>query len=464
VNKKRNYSGHVEGSILGSIYRMGLPSMIGFAASNVYDIVDIFWLSRLGVDPPAAVTFFFAFYWVISSANLIAGTGSVAVISQNFGAGDHGLTETSIKETFALKAMLGILFGAAGLVFLRPVLRLLGAEGQVLEMAVDYGTVQLVAMAFPFCAYTVYTAFRGIGNPKWAMALQIASILLNIVLDPFLIFGWWIFPEMGVVGAAWASILGFAFSVVAGLVLLYSGILNVRLHFASRVRMSYRNMMKILRIGLPSGISATSFSLSRSVVMGLVAVYGTEVVAAYGIGNRISAFGIMAIVGLSLGISALIGQILGAEDRDRAWKTGNRSILLSTAVMILFGAFCFFGADLLIGVFFEAASGDQSGLVHRAGVILLKVFAFSFPFIGIFITVEQVFTGAGKNVPAMMFNVGSNWILEIPLIVLLARLTAMGELGVWVAMTLSAAIGTLAFLWYYRRKTWLGHRVRSLAP
>ncbi|MCK4656731.1 MAG: polysaccharide biosynthesis C-terminal domain-containing protein, partial [candidate division Zixibacteria bacterium] len=261
--KNQNYSGHTEGSIIKSIYRMGLPSMIGFAAANIYDIIDIFWLSRLGVGPPAALTFFFAFYWVISSANMIAGTGSVAMISQKFGSGDLDLTEASIKETFVLKALLAIAVGAIGYVLLRPVLLLLGAEGTVLEMAVDYGTVMLAAMAFPFCAYTVYTALRGIGNPKWAMALMLSSIALNTILDPFLIFGWWIFPEMGIVGAAWASIIGYAFSVIAGLALLYSGVLNVKLHLVSKVKMSYRNILKIMQIGFPSGIGAVSFSLSR---------------------------------------------------------------------------------------------------------------------------------------------------------------------------------------------------------
>jgi putative MATE family efflux protein len=459
MGKDRNYSGHTEGSIIGNIRRMGLPSMIGFAAANIYDLIDIFWLSRLGVGPPAAVTFFFAFYWVISSANMRAGTGSVAIISQHFGSGDLDLTGASIKETLVLKALLAMAVGAIGYILLRPVLLILGAEGVVLEMAVDYGTVMLGAMVFPFCAFTIYTALRGIGNPKWAMALQLSSIAINMILDPLLIFGWWIFPELGVAGAALASIIGYAFSVIGGLALLYSGVLNVKLHLAAKVKMSFRNIAKIMQIGFPSGIGSISFSLSRSVVMGLVAVYGTEVVAAYGIGNRISAFGIMAVVGLGLGVSALIGQILGAGDKDRAWRTGNQSILLSAALMLLFSVICFFGADFLLNLFFKATAGDQSGKVHEAGVILLRISAFAFPFIGMFIAIEEVFTGAGKNVPAMVFNIGGNWILEIPLILLLARAVGLAEIGVWVAMTLSAATGTLAFLWYYRRKTWLEHRI-----
>jgi Na+-driven multidrug efflux pump len=169
----------------------------------------------------------------------------------------------------------------------------------------------------------------------------------------------------------------------------------------------------------------------------------------------------MAIVGLGLGVSALIGQMLGAENRERAWETANRSILLSAAIMALFGIVCFFGADLLMDLFFEETSDLQSRMVHQTGVILLRIFAFSFPFIGIFIAMEEIFTGAGQNVPAMLFNIGSNWILEIPLILFLARVAGLAEIGVWVAIALTSLIGTSAFFWYYRRRTWLGRRVKS---
>ena len=121
-----------------------------------------------------------------------------------------------------------------------------------------------------------------------------------------------------------------------------------------------------------------------------------------------------------------------------------------------------FGADNLMRVFFEASGGEQSARVHEAGVILLKVFAFSFPFIGLFITIEQVFCGAGKNVPGMVLSIVGNWVLEIPLILLLAHVFNMQEVGVWFGITISAAIGAFAFYWYYTRRTWLSHRVKSL--
>ncbi len=461
TTRKSAYRGFTEGSIFGAILRMGMPSLLGFAAANVYDIVDIFWLAKLGVNPPASITFFFAVYWVISSANLVAGTGSTSMISQYYGRNDPDMTEASIKETFLLKALLGIVFGAIGLAIQRPALSLLGAEGVVLEMATEYGVVQYAMLPFVFSAFTVYTAFRSIGNPKWAMALQLSSIAVNIILDPVLIFGWWIFPEMGIVGAAWASIIGYAFSVVIGLILLYSGVLNVQLHLTGKVRIAFSNMIRIMRIGLPAGISAGSWSLSRSIVMGFVAVYGTSVVAAYGIGNRVSAFGIMAIVGLGLGVSALIGQILGSERLERAYSTGNRSILLSMLIMTAFSLVVFFGAEQLMNLFFDESAGGAREAVHESGVLFLRIAAFAFPFIGVMITIEMVFSGAGKNVPPMVLSVLSNWVLEIPLILLFTDVVGMDELGVWIAMTFTAFIAAAGYYIYYRRKSWLYHRVRS---
>jgi len=458
--KKTNHT-FTDGSIFGAIFRMGMPSLLGFAAANIYDIVDMFWLAKLGVNQPAALTLFFAVYWVISSANMVAGTGSTSMISQYYGRNDHDMTETAIKETFLLKSMLAILFGVVGLIIQRFALRLLGAEGEVLEMAVDYGTVQYIMMVFPFCAFTVYTSFRSIGNPKWAMILQMTGIALNIILDPVLIFGWWIFPEMGIVGAAWASIIGYAFSVLGGLFLLYSGKLNVKLHIFGKIKVGFSNMMKIMLIGLPAGLSSFSFTISRSIIMGFVAAYGTSVVAAFGIGNRVAAFGIMAVVGLGLGVSALIGQTLGSEKTERAYSTGNRAILFSMLIMTIFGLFVFFGADFLMNLFFDESAGGAREAVHAAGVLFLKISALAFPFIGAVITIEMVFSGAGKNVPPMVMNVIANWIIEIPLIIILTQVVDMQELGVWIAMTLSGFMGAVVYYTYYRRKSWLYHRVKS---
>ncbi|GAI17630.1 unnamed protein product [marine sediment metagenome] len=279
--------------------------MIGFAALNIYDIVDMFWVAKLGAEPVAAITIFSSFYWVISSANQIAGTGSVAVISRRYGEKNYPETERAIKDTILLKWMLAIFFGSIGFFLIDKILVLLGAKGDVVNMGIRYGKVQFLGLGFAFSTFTIYTALRSIGNPNIAMAIMLGSTGLNLILDPFLIFGWWFFPKLGVVGAAVASVISFSTAFFTGLLVFFSGKCNVTLHLKSRVRLKVKSLLQIIRIGLPTGINNISFSFARLIIMPLVAVFGTGVVAIYGIGMRISSLGIMVIVGMGLKVSGM---------------------------------------------------------------------------------------------------------------------------------------------------------------
>jgi putative MATE family efflux protein len=440
---------HTEGSVIGSIFRMGIPSMIGFAALNIYDIVDMFWVAKLGAEPVAAITIFSAFFWVISSANQIAGVGSVAVISRRYGEKNHPETERAIKDTIILKWVLAIFFGSIGFLLIDKILVLLGAKGEVVSMGISYGKVQFIGLGFAFSTFTIYTALRGIGNPNMAMGIMLGSTALNMILDPFFIFGWWFFPEMGVVGAAVASVISYTVAFCTGLVVFFSGKCNVPLHLKSRVKLKIKSLLKIMKIGLPLGINEISFSFARLVVMPLVAVFGTEVVAIYGMGMRISALGIMVIVGMGLGLSALIGQNLGARKIERAQKTADQASILAVGIMIFFAFVNLAFAPLIVKLFFRTPD------LLSLGITLLRIQAVAFPFLGLYIILEEVFAGAGDNVPAMIIGMIYSWMLEIPLILIFTKVFGLNQNGVWWAIVLATFIGSLIFYYWYRKGRWL---------
>lgn len=444
---------HTEGSIIKSIFRMGFPSMIGFAALNIYDIVDMFWVARLGAEPVAAITIFSAFYWVISAANQIAGTGSVAVISRRYGEKNYPETERAIKDTILLKWMLAIFFGSIGFFLIDKILVLLGARGEVLDLGIKYGKIQFLGLGFAFSTFTIYTALRGIGNPNMAMAIMLGSTGLNLILDPFFIFGWWFFPELGVVGAAVASVISFITAFSTGLFVFFSGKCNVGLHLKSQVSLKMKSMLKIMRIGLPTGINDISFSFARLVIMPLVAVFGTGVVAIYGVGMRVSALGIMVIVGLGLGLSALIGQNLGARKLDRAQKTANQASLFAVGIMAFFGLINFVFAPLIVKIFFQTPN------LVSLGTTLLRIQAIGFPLLGLYIILEMVFAGAGDNVPPMIIGMIYSWALEIPLILIFTRVFGFDQNGVWWAIVLATFVGSSIFYYWYRKGKWLKRAV-----
>jgi putative MATE family efflux protein len=450
---KRRIRDHTEGSIIGSILRMSLPSMIGFASANIYDIADMFWLAKLGAEQVAAVTIFMTFYWVIGATNQIAGTGSVALISRRYGEKDSPRTAAVIKETFILKWALAIFFGLLAYPFLDSILLLLGAEPEVAGLGIRYGKVQFLGLGFYFCAYSVYTALRSVGDPNKAMVIMVGGAACNMILDPFLIFGWWIFPPLGIVGAAVASVTSYAMVFFVGLYIFFAGKTNIRLRLKGEVGIRVKSFVEILSIGIPSGISSVSWSLSRVAIMPIIAVFGTPVVAIYGMGMRVSALGMMITVGLGLGVSSLIGHNLGARKYQRAKETARQSILLSMGIMGFFSVINLIFAPQIVWLFFKTPE------MLSLGTAILRILAICFPFVGLFIAMEEIYTGAGENKPAMVFSLVHSWVLEIPMALVLTKLFSVSQNGIWWAIAVGSISSALLFYLWFRRGGWLRKKV-----
>jgi putative MATE family efflux protein len=453
VEKKR--ADYTEGSVFYSILKMGLPSMFGFLSQHIYSMVDMFWVSRLphkeaGV---AAITFFGTILWFFFSFNELVGAGSVAIISRRYGEKEYDLTEKAIKETLILKLIFGLLFAAFGFAYAKEILHLVGAENEALALGTDYGRIMFVGMPIMYAVYSIYTAMRGVANPHIAMILMLVSNALNLVLDPVFIFGYWGLPALGVKGAAYASVLSYTLTFSFGLFLFYTGYTNVPLHPHGKEHFSLDSMWQIVKIGVPFWIGDMSFSGARLVITRMVAPFGTAVVAAYGVGNQVTALGITLLVGIGLGLSSLIGHNIGADKSDRAQKTADQAMLLGVGVMFVFGLVVFVFARDIMHLFFDA----DTTVAH--GNIMLKIFALGFPFIGAFIMMEQILMGAGLNTPTMIMNIIHSWLLEAVPIYFLTNHLGFGETAIWWTISAASVITAFAFYTYYRRDRWLTVKV-----
>jgi len=451
----RQLADYTDGSILGSILKMGIPSMLGFLSQNIYTLVDIWWVSKLeeGEAAVAALTFFGAILMFLFSFNQLVGPGSVAVISRRYGEKRYNSVEKAIKETLLLKLLIGFLFGVLGFYFAEDLLYMVGARGESLTMAVDYASIMFISLGLPFAMYSVFTALRSIANPQMSMILMVASNILNLVLDPILMFGWLGMPAMGIKGAAIASVISFAITFGVGLWILYAGRANVRLHLSGKEAISFPSMWRLLQIGFPAWIGSLSFSGSRLVIAPLVATFGTSVIAAYGVGMEITGFGIMVVVGIGLGLSSLIGHNLGQDKSERAKKTGNQAILLSLGIMVAFGVAIYFLAGKIMGLFFDSAET----VAH--GVTMLRILSLAFPALGVFLMVEEIHMGVGLNAPMMVFSIIHSWGLQVIPIVLAVTLFAGTPVAVWWIITISINLSTIAVFIYYLRGRWLVTRV-----
>lgn len=442
-----------EGSVIGAVMRMGLPSMIGFGVSSVYDIVDMLWVSRLPGAPVAALTFFFPFLWVITSVNQIAGSGSVAVISRRYGEKNIPGSEAAIKDAILLKLLLALVVGAIGYVLLEPGLRLIGATGMAWEQAVAYGRIYLVGLGASFSCWTIFTALRGVGDPNRAMALMIAGNVFNLLLDPLLIFGVGPFPRLGIQGAALATVIAYGATFATGLWIFYSGRSTVTLRWRGGLPISARRMGRMLRIGAPSGVGSFSFSIGRTLVMPWIAAYGTEVVAAYGMVMRVMGFGIMLVVGMGLGLSALIGQTLGAGKLQRTWETAVRSLQFSGGAMTLYGLTLMATAPWIAAAFF--GQGPEAGIA----VTTLRIIAFALPFHGVGIMLDMTCSGAGETRVPLAFNLFYTWALHVPGVYLATRVWNWPFERAWWVFVVAAALPPMLFGVYFRTRHWMRRQV-----
>ena len=449
-----------EGNVLRNVLYMGIPSMIGFGAMTIYGLTDIYWVARLGTAPVAAVTLFGAIAWVLGSTNQIVGTGSVALISRRYGEKDYEATRDVIRQTILLKLMIAAVMGAVGLLIVPKVLTFMNAEPEARGYAITYASVYLYGLPFMFSSYTVYTALRGVGDAPKAMYIMLTSTGLNVVLDPIFMFDRIPLPGLdalpglglGIAGAALATVLSATVAFGIGLYVLAAGKSNITVPMWRRFHPRIAVMLQILGIGGPAGLNSIMRSMAHWFVTTLVATFGTVVVAAYGFAGRIMELGILFGVGLNLGVSALVGQNLGANKKDRAHEAVVKATLLVMGITAVLGAVEFAFAREIIGFFTRDTD------VIATGIILVRLLAVAQIWIAMHITMSAAFWGSGDTWPPTIIAGVVEWGVQIPLILLAIHVLRTTELGVWWAMFAASCVEILMTFVWFQRGHWK-HRV-----
>ncbi len=432
-----------EGSIIGNILYMGVPSMIGFAAMVIYELTDMFWVARLGTAQVAAVTLFASFAWVISSINSLVGSGSVPVISRRFGEKDLAGTESAIEQTLAMKFMIGLPMGIAGFFLARPILSFMTHEADVIDLGTEYGRIFFLGLPFMFTSYTIYTALRGIGDAPRAMHIMLVSTGLNMVLDPIFI----IWLDLGIAGAAIATVISAVTAVGIGIWILTSGKEQVRIGRRG-FRFDWSVMRKILEVGFPPFVESIARSIAFWLLAVFVATYGKVIVASYGICTRIVEFGIVFAIGLEMGSSAIVGQNLGAGKPERAELTAKKSALLALGVALVLSAIELAFGKQIMHIF------GKSPEVKMKGAEVLFYFALSQPFVAAAIGLSSAFYGSGNTWPPTITGLLTSWLFQIPLTAIFVYILNYTPRAIWIVMILGNIFYLSILLVWFKRGRW----------
>ena len=448
----------LQGDIRKNLLRISIPTMLGFVLQAVYDIVDMIWVGRISASAVAGVTIFSTVFWLVEVLNEIIGSSSVSLITQSYGKKDMERTQVVVEQTLAFKALVAIVAAIIMSIILEPLLGFFTTDAEVLKSALDYGYIRIFFLPIMFSSYSVNTALRCLGDTKTPMKIMVVSAILNIVLDPVFMFD--IIPGtnipgfgMGVFGAALATVISVVVAFLIGFYILLKGNEKLKISFKGLFKLDWEIDRKLLTIGLPSGVEVLMRNLSGIAILKFVSSYGTNTVAATGIGTRLFGFAFMPIIGIVMGASTIVGQALGAEDLERATDTAKFAAVVNVIMMSVLTIISMIFPDKIMKIFIEDPE------VIKIGIPMIRLLIPSLILAGWAMGLGSVFTGSGYNTPFLVSSIVSRWVVQMPILFLATKIFKLPVIFVWLSFFAAEIAEIIIVLYHYNKGVWKINRV-----
>jgi len=473
-----------QGSIIGNLLSLSWPLVISSSLMMLGPTIDMVWVGKLGSASVAGVGVAGIATQLIMGAMMGLIMGMRALIARFIGTNDiQGANHVS-QQAFVISGGFAIIMAVVGAFLAEEILGLFGLEPEVVVAGSDYLRIMFVGAAAISFRIMAEGVMQASGDTVTPMITATIYRLFHVALCPFLIFGWWIFPELGVRGAAVTNVISQSLGVSLGLWLLFTGRSlyftrpvrqdeDDRLHNAlslrwlprihigqSRLRLTMQDfrldphvIWRIVRIGLPSMISGMQRTFSQFFLMMFISPFGTVAVAAHTITQRIEI--LMFMPGMAMGQAAgvLAGQNLGAGKPERAAKGAWIAVLVVEAFLIICSIVILFVPGPIVRIF-----NSEPDLVAMT-TTFLRIAVTGYVVMGITASLMSTLSGAGDTVPPMIFGLISIWVFQLPLAYFLPKIGDLGVYGVRWAIVSGLLFGAVAYLLYFRTGRWKRRRV-----
>ncbi len=386
-------------------------------------------------------------------------TAGVSLVSQHTGAGGREEANTAAGQVFSFLMILGIITAVFGYIGAPFILSIIGTPPNVLPLAITYLRIVGLSMPFVFAYIAFRFLLRGVGDMVTPMLIRAVLVIVNVILDPILIFGWWFFPSLGVQGAAIATALARTTSALIGIYLLFNGKVDIKLTLDS-LKLKLRWVVKIIKIGFPATITRAESAIGFILLFALVAIFGENPVAAYGIGRRVIHVMTIGIWGFAGATMTMVGQNIGADNKERGEEIVKKAIMLSFTVLIILAIFVVLFRTHIMRFFI-----DEPDVISE-GARYLAIFSMSIPFFGIYRIFDSTFKGTGHTFPVMLLTLFRIWVLRLFLSALFALTVinlgiisldigfGIGVVGIWYGMAASNIIGAGLSSLYFLSGRW----------
>ena len=431
-----------KGNIPKQIFYFTMPMLIGNVFQQLYNTVDSIIIGQFeGSSALAAVGASFPIMFLLVALLMGITMGATILISQYYGAKDFEMVKRTVGTTYIFLFFSSIFLSIFGLIFSKHILVLLNTPESVLPLAQTYLQIIFIGSISMFGFHAVSAILRGVGDSKTPLLFLGISSVINIALDLLFVavFGW------GVAGVAWATVIAQTSSFAFGLYYLSrkKSLLSINI---KEMYFDKEIFAKCLKIGIPSGVQQTLFSLGMIALQGLVNSYGEATMAAYTAAGRIDSFALMPIMNFGTAISTFVGQNLGANKPERVKKGYITTILMSTAISLFVTVSIFLFGESLMRMF------DSNPAVVAIGMRKMKIVSLFYVVVSTMFITTGVLRGAGDAMIPMFISIVTLWVIRVPVAYYLSP--RIGSDGIWWSIPSAWVIGLVLSVGYYSTGKW----------
>ena len=427
-----------DGNSVMNIVRLAMPICVAMLFQMGFNIVDMIFVGMISPEAIAAVSMVFPVVFFFVSLAMGLGIGVTAYISRTLGSGDIDKAGKIASNGIVFGVVVAVVFGLSGFVFCEQVFSLMGAGSEILDIVVSYSKIIFISFVFLFVGFFASSILHGEGDMKTPMKFMIIATLMNVVLDPILIFGFGSVPAMGIEGAAVATLVSrfvVVFLMMRHFYLERSVVCPVFRNF----RFDCSIMKEIFRVGLPASFTNISISLGMILYLKLVSFSGSYGIAAFGVGGRVESIVLIPAIAVSGAVLTIIGHCCGAGKFRQARKVLMDGIMMTVVSMAILGVLSLFLSNRILLLFTDNPEVIRIGaeyLIYRIPV---------FAFLGVIFVVSSAFQGIGNSKIGLFIILLEFFAVGVPVAYVLNGV--MGLTGIWIGCSLGNIVaGVFAFL------------------
>lgn len=441
-----------QGSVIGNLWSLAWPMMISQSITVIGPTIDMIWVGKLGSASVAGVGVAGMAVMAVNALQMGLFTGLRALVARFVGAGDTGNANHVAQQALVIGISLSIILALIGIFLAEEILVLFGVQVDVVTEGAVYMRILFAGsatMSFTMIAQSIMQASGDTVNP---MRITIFFRVLHIVLCPFLIFGWWIFPQMGVSGAALTNVISQSLGGILGFWILFSGRTRLRLNLRN-FRLDRSIIWRLLKVGIPASITGVQRNLPYLVLVWFISPFGTYAVAAHSIMQRIDNF--MRTPAGTLGSAAgiLAGQNLGAGQPERAEKGGWLAVGIFTSIAVIVAIIFLCWPESVIRIF-----NSESGFVEIASTFL-RIQTIGYVLFGLVVGLSMCIDGIGDTTITMLVTILTMWVVQVPLAYVLPNFTDLGVYGIQWAIVSALIIRAAVYAIYFHSGRWKQKKV-----